>query len=186
MKRMLLFAGLAALLLCVMASTADADTALTFTGSPFTTVVDPGHQLPAGLSELTGSLTLSAPLGADFNGAVTPLAFSFADGSTTISNLNGGVFQATFVTDHNGQVISWGLSDWIETPNGITEFFLDSAPGAVPVDETSYFGGGATESTDAAGTWSATPEPGSLILLGIGFTALRSRLRGRRHSAEAK
>jgi hypothetical protein len=184
---MLVFAGLAALLVGAIAVPADADTVLSYTGSPFTTVADPTHSLPAGLTELNGSLTLSAPLGADFNGAVNPLAFSFADGSTTISNLNGGTFQATLVTDHNGQVISWAVKDWVSTPNGITEFLLDSAtPGAGVVNETSYFSGGATESTDAAGAWSATPEPGSLVLLGIGLTALTSRLRGRRSLAESK
>jgi hypothetical protein len=155
--------------------------------------------LPPGLTELTGSLTLSGPLPTNFDGTIDPIAFSFTDGVTTISNVNGGVFLDTgFVTDTNGKLIDWVMKDWLSGAGGITEFFTNSASvGAVAMDEASYFDGSAFASIDSSGTWtvSETPEPPALSLLAIGLTALAASLwlsqpylfsRGSRHSSISK
>src|SRR5208282_5406679 len=77
----------AALLVLVCSPTARADTLYTYTGNDFTVVDNPG-QLPGGIVALDGSMTVTTSLGSNFSGYVTPTAFSFSDGATTLTQLN--------------------------------------------------------------------------------------------------
>jgi len=179
MRRLLILVLLSGLLACSTA--VNADTVYKYTGPKFTDFVSaPNDPLPDGITNLTGWLTLSGPLGADFNGSVTPLNFSFADGSTTIDNQNAKGFTAHFVTNADGHLIGWGIAAWIETPAAdwieapITEFFVDgpALPGGPAFDDkTSYFSGNSFASTNAIGAWT-TPEPSPLLLLAAGLAAL--------------
>lgn len=176
MRRMLGFLGLTVLLVCSICPSAIADTTYKYSGPRFDTFTDPNNQLPAGVTGLSGWLTLSGPLGANFDGSVTPLSFSFTDGATTINNLNAGGFTANFITDGTRNLIGWSMEGWIETPGAdwIEVNFLINGPDAATADDqTSYVNSNGTfyASTNAVGTWS-TPEPPTFLLFGLGITAL--------------
>jgi hypothetical protein len=172
-----------AVFLCVAcAPPASADTIYTYTGNPFTTVSKTFGLLPSGVTGLSGTVTLAAPLGPFFSGTVTPLAWNFTDGATTITQSNAiaiGTYFA-FVTNSSGAISSWyvamcsGPSSVLSCGGSIS---FTTHPGVSPVDESEYVDPGANADyafNQSAGTWSSsgavvTPEPGSLILLGTGL-----------------
>jgi len=115
---------LGALLAIGLAHSAKAGTIYTYQGNPFT----------IGVGTITGSLTLSNPLPDNYNSLtpidVTPLSYSFTDGSGTITQANavggsyllvggvgypgqtlpysGGVFEV-YSTDASGNITGWNI-----------------------------------------------------------------------------
>ena len=61
---------------------------------------------------LRGTIEFVNPLEANFDGVIVPVAFSFDDGRSTISNLTGGFFVAVpprFPTDSDGNIVGWNF-----------------------------------------------------------------------------
>jgi hypothetical protein len=158
-------------LIASMASPSRADTVYSYTGNPLSQITGDGSLLPAGVTALTGSFLLSGPLGANFSGAIDPLSFSFTDGVTNFDGgANSGPLITNFVTNNLGELISWSMKGWIETPGeGQTEFLIQ---GGTADDQVSYENGAVVASTDVAGKWTVTtPEPPAwCYLLGAGLT----------------
>lgn len=117
-------------------------------------------------------------------------AFSFSDGAQTISNTTGDDFFALISTDASGNITSYNLeassatdlSDFIVANSGVN---VSPASGG-KID----FGGNDTDvvfaGTNTQGTISApaaTPEPGSLALLGSGMAGMAVELRRRMRRA---
>src|ERR1700722_6983711 len=85
----------------------------TYTGNDFTSG---GVEPPYTVSDrITGSFTLSAPLGDSFSGLVTPISFSFTDGQQTITNSNithpyGSSFEYIDInTSSSGAILGWSI-----------------------------------------------------------------------------
>ena len=78
----------------------------TYTGAPEYEMVLPG--MPAELTSISGYIDLAGPLASDFSGAVDPLAYSFTDGITTITE-SSGYLKTDFIfqTDIDGGMKYW-------------------------------------------------------------------------------
>src|SRR5208282_481764 len=100
----------AALLIFGAAPAGRADTLYTYTGTDFTNFDNPSL-LPTGVTGVSGSVTLATSLGSNFSGDVTPTAFSFTDGATTITQLNASLTDDLFyfVTNSSGEIVSWDV-----------------------------------------------------------------------------
>lgn len=96
---------------------------LTYTGSPFTSLSASGNltnALANAPPENTGTIVLGSPLGDSFNGAVTPLSWTFdADtqfGSLYLNSDNpeagtlGNSAEFAFTTDASGTLTAWNVS----------------------------------------------------------------------------
>src|SRR5437016_12365885 len=105
------FALFIALLVMPVAMRADTYT-YTYTGNNFTTVTAP---YTTGDS-ITGSFTLSAPLGPNYNNEVTPISQEFSDGLVTFDSL-ADIFIFEIETDSSGNIDMWIISE-DETPVG--------------------------------------------------------------------
>ena len=95
--------GVAALSLAYPASVQAVPTTYHYRGNPFTDVSGPYTT-----SDFVRAMTtLASPLGAKFNGSVSPTAFTFSNGVQTISYLNAVHTSFNFSTDATGAIISW-------------------------------------------------------------------------------
>jgi hypothetical protein len=100
----LMFTAVAALSIVYPASVQAVPTTYVYTGNPFTTV----HGDYTTNDFVTVMLTLADPLGPNFYGNITPIAFTFSDGEQTISNLTfpvGAVFNVA--TGATGNITLW-------------------------------------------------------------------------------
>jgi hypothetical protein len=175
------FFGIIALVLflCVACAPPASATPITYTytGNPFTIF---NGSVPSGVNAITGSFTLSNPLGANFGGNITnitPLSYSFSDGVTTLTQANS-VFNSSFLNTDSAGAISYWLFQFFgsTTPTVVlTTVGIGSCPGGCT--DASGIAFTYDASNHSAGTWTATsttvvPEPSSLILLGSGLLGL--------------
>ena len=85
----------------------DTQATYNFVGVPFTSFTNTACPPTC---KLTGSMTLSQPLAANLNsdlggsGSTVPVAFSFTDGKTTITNQNATTYGFNFDTDSSGNI----------------------------------------------------------------------------------
>ncbi len=155
------------------------------------TLFDGTFSCSAGVGEcqITGSFTAAAPLGDSLNLAVmSPTSYTFSDGVQTLDSSNSSIELATptmnafrFSTNASGQITSYDIA--LLSSNNAYEFFLYNFSGityddavnetmSAPFDLLGYATNG------VAGAWSTTapvsgvPEPGSLLLLGLGLLSL--------------
>jgi hypothetical protein len=92
--------------LCLLAASARADTVYTYTGNPFTAFS--GVDVCPPVCNISGSFTLASPLATNLPfGTITPTAFSFTDGSIT---LTGGVSRFEVATDSSGDISFWEIA----------------------------------------------------------------------------
>src|SRR5580698_7913276 len=106
----------------------------TYTGNDFTSVFNAANELLYGFvpyttsDKIAGSITLSAPLGDNYEGtpSATLLNFNFSDGvgpqnigGTQVAFPNAGAF--TFGTDSSGAIVSWNLSLLVFLPPSLPE-----------------------------------------------------------------
>lgn len=168
-----------------LAPLAHADTIYTYTGQAFTQFNN-GYTCQSQYGEcgIAGWFSFTSPLGDDFSGTVTPLAFSFTDGTQTFSsdpsspNYSTAFDEGTpgvisLTTDANGNIQYWDFSVDL---NSNTAWNLQSLAGAGGSEDlaTAYTSGPA-KNVDAPGTWTetdTTPEPATWSLMGAGVLAL--------------
>jgi hypothetical protein len=165
----------------------------TYTGNNFTSVANAPNDPPFGSlpyttsDKVTGSITFSAPLGANYSGnpSATVLSFNFTDGVGP-QNIGGSSFtfpyvmDSTFGTDSSGNIVSWNFQ--------VTAFIPPSFATLTKTIQTENDSGGVVDSgnldyeglsewegsvTSNPGVWVETivPEP-SVGLLFVSFASL--------------
>ena len=167
-----ILAGAAMAFWAFAAGSVEASATYTYTGSPFTNF----YFGWSGGTSVTGSMTLSAPLGDNLNlASVTPIAFSFTDGDDTITNLNTNPgTQFLFSTDSSGAIINWA-NNYARTS---TDFIGSDGRGDLAV----FLPSEATSSVGGSWALSATgvPEPASWAMQLVGLGCLGGAMRLRR------
>lgn len=165
--------ALACLLVSATGAWADGFT-YTYTGNDFTSASAPYTTSDS----VTASFVLSSPLPPnlyDFTSeAPLVISYTMSDGVQTFTNLNSE-FVFNLKTDSLGNITEWAIAaaqlgysyNEIGTENGMPpEYGIN--------DSTSFYGANAQILGDA-GTWSPfinAPEPGTLVMLGIGLFGL--------------
>src|SRR5262249_35833171 len=114
-----------------------ANTIYTYTGNPFTTIIDNASTSGTYTTSMNVSVALefAAPLVANRPlGPVTPLHWSFSDGRKVLTDVNSNISSHNAVeTDGSGKIQSWdlqailaGTDDFIETSNNPSFGIADS------------------------------------------------------------
>ena len=102
----LMFTAVAALSLAYPASGTGRSHHVQLHRQPFTDVSGPYTTSDF----VTAMVTLANPLPPNFNGTVTPTAFTFSDGVQTFTNLNADFFSSfLFMTGPTGQITGWDI-----------------------------------------------------------------------------
>jgi hypothetical protein len=113
------------------------------------------------------------------SGSFTPLSFSFTEGTITWTNLNTVDSGFAFDTDSLGKITFYSffadlangsdVSVFFDGPTELTQLFASNNAGGY---SASFSSEGASGGTWTSETSVSTPEPSSLLLLGIGLIAL--------------
>lgn len=133
-----------------------------YTGNAFTTFFGPSSCPPE--CRLTGSFTVAAPLGPNFNGFFTPAAFSFTDGLVTINQANMTSSAPGVITDASGSIVVWNMG-FIE---GQTSIFTGTGPSAICTSSACTVTDGAFSPTMGAerlndpGTWTGSSQTATI------------------------
>ena len=175
------------------ANVAMADATYTYTGLDFTNFYNGSYHpsiVCSPLCNVTGSFTVSSALGDNLsNVTVSPVSYSFTDGLSTNTNTNSTVNQFLVSTDAAGNITAWTIYTQINpshTPCSNNEYTVYTSTtedfGEIsgdlctsPYDQYAYNHAGGTWTSDVVAT--ATPEPGSLALLGSGLIGLAGGVR---------
>ena len=173
-----MFTAVAALSLAYPASVQAVPTTYQYTGNPFTSVFGTPYTTSDFVS---GMLTLAGPLASNFNGTVTPTAFTFSDGVQTFTNLNAVFFSSfLFVTGPTGQITGWDITVGSELHSFISTTNIE---GFSTIDigiEVNSQGGSFAFNQDQPGGWenrTAAADSGStlsmltLTLMALGVAA---------------
>jgi hypothetical protein len=163
--------------LCFFAASARADTIYTYTGNPFTVLS--GLDVCPPVCNISGSFTLASPPATNLPfAAIAPTAFSFTDGSIT---LTGGGSRFEVATDSRGDISFWDIALGGQVGPHVCAS-LDSVrdPTGTPQDNSLSASCSSGALTGVAlvnanhGRWSSStvPEPGNFILVGIGLLGI--------------
>ncbi|HEY1471916.1 MAG TPA: hypothetical protein VGF61_22950 [Candidatus Acidoferrum sp.] len=141
--------------LLTAASVQAVPTTYSYTGRPFTSVSGPYTTSDF----VSGTVTFASPLGDNFPfGSVSPTAFSFSDGTQTITNAGASVLASSFGTGPAGQITRWTFVIQTQFGGGIT---TSNPPLGVSGDQgRNLFGGGNASNNGTPGSWtspSSTP-----------------------------
>ncbi|CAG0955123.1 hypothetical protein MYXO_00438 [Myxococcaceae bacterium] len=172
--------GLMALLLAVVAPSAEGVTIYTYTGNTFT-VFSPAPNPYTTSDYVHGSFTTAAPLAPNLDDAdVTGLVLSFVfhdfadDHLPIVSGLPAGFFLTpTISTDGSGNITEWVVG----ITNGLgTHFIVTTSNNGYSADfdfgDLNAQAGPYAYNSGSPGTWSITPEPSALLLVSGGLVGL--------------
>jgi hypothetical protein len=179
LQRIISAAALGLAMTACMAASAKADTTYSYMGNPFTDYNGESCVAPC---HLTGSFEVATALAANLvSAAVTPVTYSYTDGTRPISPANDGGFAFFRIsTDSSGMIDGWDIE--LGNPFPTTATILSLSGGGSGSDNETYDESGphgfvpfGFESNTTAGVWtisatnSGVPEPSSLTLLGVGL-----------------
>jgi hypothetical protein len=161
-----------------------------YTGNDFTSVFNAPNELQYGIvpyttsSKVTGTLTFSAPLGANYSGtpSATLLNFNFTDGVGP-QNIGGGPGvpahdSITFGTDSSGAIVSWNFEFLVFLSGGTETKFIQTENDSGNVidsgnidQESGIVGEGSVSANPGVWVETIVPEP-SVGLLFVSSAAL--------------
>ena len=104
-RSFLIFTAVAALSVAFPASVQAVPTTYQYIGNHFTDV----SGIYTTSDFVTAMVTLASPLPPNFQGKVTPTAFTFTDGVLTITNFDATVAVFIFATDGAGHIVEWSV-----------------------------------------------------------------------------
>ena len=149
---------------------ASADTTYTYTGNSFTSFGGSYQCLP--VCRITGSFTVAAALPVNTVTGVTPISFSFTDGSRTYATSNVGpssnqlAWNIGVVTDAQGHITSWELGFGCRPCDGVEISTVNDVTGSLTsfpnADDYSIEPGSSAEVGSSPGTWSSTSTDGTI------------------------
>jgi hypothetical protein len=159
--------NLGILALALLAGTANADSIWYYTGN---STSDPAVTIPNPCNcALDGTITFADPITGLFTQIDPILSYSFTDGAFTFNNTNSTISLGPATPGDVGLFNSWTLS--IQALNGQFGFFSQRYDNFEATDS----GSGGLYVQGNKGTWTdpiGTPEPGTVLLLGIAIIGL--------------